>query len=114
MKKYKELQDDRYTGYESFCYRCRQQLLSEYPISCPKCGREDMKIHIWKDGDLQCGYAKLEREDSTKVQLIGYSEQYPKELPALTVKTLVSKQTEAIEGNKRDIKKLINVKRIGE
>ena len=51
--------------------------------------------------------------DSTKVQLIGYSEQYPKELPALTVKTLVSKQTEAIE-NRRDITKLISVKRIGE
>ena len=51
--------------------------------------------------------------DSAKVQLIGYSEQYPKELPALTVKTLVSKQTEAIEG-KRDIKKLISIKRIGE
>ena len=51
--------------------------------------------------------------DSTKVQLIGYSEQYPKELPALTVKTLVSKQTEAIE-SKRDIIKLISVKRIGE
>ena len=51
--------------------------------------------------------------DSTKVQLIGYNEQYPKELPALTVKTLVSKQAEAIEG-KRGIKKLINVKRIGE
>ena len=51
--------------------------------------------------------------DSTKVQLIGYSEQYPKELPALTVKTLVSKQTEAIEG-KRDIKKLIKIKQIGE
>ena len=48
--------------------------------------------------------------DSTKVQLIGYSEQYPKELPALTVKTLVSKQAEAIE-SKRDIKQLINVKR---
>ena len=52
--------------------------------------------------------------DSTKVQLIGYSEQYPKELPALTIKTLVSKQTEAIEGNKRDIKNLIKIKRIGE
>ena len=52
--------------------------------------------------------------DSAKVQLIGYSEQYPKELPALTVKTLVSKQTEAIEGNKRDIKNLIKIKRIGE
>ena len=51
--------------------------------------------------------------DSTKVQLIGYSEQYPKELPALTVKTLVSKQTEAIE-NRRDITKSISVKRIGE
>ena len=51
--------------------------------------------------------------DSTKVQLIGYSEQYPKELPALTVKTLVSKQTEAIEG-KRDIKNLTKIKRIGE
>ena len=48
--------------------------------------------------------------DSTKVQLIGYSEQYPKELPALTVKTLVSKQVEAIE-SKRDVKQLINVKR---
>ena len=45
--------------------------------------------------------------DSAKVQLIGYSEQYPMELPASTVKTLVSKQTEAIEGNKRDIKKLL-------
>ena len=44
--------------------------------------------------------------DSTKVQLIGYSEQYPKELPAFTVKALVSKQTEAIEG-KRDINALI-------
>ena len=51
--------------------------------------------------------------DSAKVQLIGYSEQYPKELPALTIKTLVSKQTEAIE-SKRDIIKLISVKRIGE
>ena len=51
--------------------------------------------------------------DSAKVQLIGYSEQYPKELPALTVKTLVSKQTEDIEG-KRDIKNLIKIKRIGE
>ena len=49
--------------------------------------------------------------DSTKVQLIGYSEQYPKELPALTVKTLVSKQAESIEG-KRDIKKLISIKQI--
>ena len=36
--------------------------------------------------------------DSTKVQLIGYSEQYPRELPASTVKTLVGKQTEAIKG----------------
>ena len=52
--------------------------------------------------------------DSAKVQLIGYSEQYPRELPAVTVKTLVSKQTEAIEGNKRDIKNLIKIKRIGE
>ena len=51
--------------------------------------------------------------DSAKVQLIGYSEQYPRELPAVTVKTLVSKQTEAIE-NKRDIKNLIKIKRIGE
>ena len=51
--------------------------------------------------------------DSAKVQLIGYSEQYPRELPAVTVKTLVSKQTEAIEG-KRDIKNLIKIKRIGE
>ena len=51
--------------------------------------------------------------DSAKVQLIGYSEQYPKELPAVTVKTLVSKQTEAIEGG-RDIKNLIKIKRIGE
>ena len=51
--------------------------------------------------------------DSTKVQLIGYSEQYPKELPALTVKTLVSKQVEAIE-SKRDIKNLTKIKRIGE
>ena len=51
--------------------------------------------------------------DSTKVQLIGYSEQYPKELPALTIKTLVNKQVEAIE-SKRDIKQLIKIKRIGE
>ena len=63
MKQYKDLCSEKYTGYESFCYRCGQQLLSEYPISCPKCGREDMKIHIWKDGNLQCGYAKVEREE---------------------------------------------------
>ena len=39
--------------------------------------------------------------DSAKVQLIGYSEQYPRELPAVTVKTLVSKQTEAIEKDRK-------------
>jgi hypothetical protein len=67
MKTSKQLRDDKYTGYESFCYRCRQQLLSEYPISCPKCGCEDMKIHIWKDGNLQAHYAKVEREERAAV-----------------------------------------------
>ena len=51
--------------------------------------------------------------DETKVKLIGYDEDYPKELPALTVKNLVGKQAEAI-GGKRDITNIINVKRIGE
>ena len=50
--------------------------------------------------------------DETKVKLIGYDEDYPKELPALTVKSLVVKQAEAI-GGKRDIKNITNVKRIG-
>ena len=44
--------------------------------------------------------------DSAKVQLIGYSEGYPRELPALTVKSIVSTPAPAIE-NKRDIKTLI-------
>ena len=47
--------------------------------------------------------------DSTKVQLIGYNEQYPRELPALTVKSIVGTQDPAIE-NKRDIKALIGKK----
>ena len=44
--------------------------------------------------------------DETKVKLIGYSEEYPRELPALTVKSIVGTQAPAIE-NKRDIKALI-------
>lgn len=51
--------------------------------------------------------------DETKVKLVGYDKEYPKELPALTVKSLVVKQAEAI-GGKRDIKNITNVKRIGE
>ena len=74
-----QIKAEKLTTYECFCYACRKPYLTEYAANCPICGAEPSSVNEWKDGNFQCGYAKLEREDSTKVQLIGYSEQYPKE-----------------------------------
>ena len=54
----------------------------------------------------------LEDADETPVHLVGYEPNYPKALPALTIKTNISAQKQAIE-NKRDIMKMITVKGIG-
>ena len=62
MKKYKDLCSEKYTGYEYFCYTCRKQILESSPAPCPVCGSEDMKIHIWKDVNLQCSYADIKQE----------------------------------------------------
>ena len=53
----------------------------------------------------------LEDADETPVHLVGYEPNYPKALPALTIKTNISAQKQAIE-NKRDIVKMITVKGI--
>ena len=54
----------------------------------------------------------LEDADETPVHLVGYEPNYPKALPALTIKTNISAQKQAIE-NKRDIVKMITVKGMG-
>ena len=53
----------------------------------------------------------LEDADETPVHLVGYEPNYPKALPALTIKTNISAQKQAIE-NRRDITKMITVKGI--
>ena len=54
----------------------------------------------------------LEDADETPVHLVGYEPNYPKALPALTIKTNIGAQKQAIE-NKRDITKMITVKGMG-
>ena len=51
----------------------------------------------------------LEDADETPVHLVGYEPNYPKALPALTIKTNIGAQKQAIE-NRRDITKMITVK----
>ena len=51
----------------------------------------------------------LEDADETPVHLVGYEPNYPKALPALTIKTNIGTQKQAIE-NRRDITKMIVVK----
>ena len=53
----------------------------------------------------------LEDADETPVHLVGYEPNYPKALPALTIKTNIGAQKQAIE-NRRDITKMITVKGI--
>ena len=53
----------------------------------------------------------LEDADETPVHLVGYEPNYPKALPALTIKTNIGTQKQAIE-NRRDITKMITVKGI--
>ena len=54
----------------------------------------------------------LEDADETPVHLVGYEPNYPKALPALTIKTNIGAQKQAIE-NRRDITKMITVKGMG-
>ena len=50
--------------------------------------------------------------DKAPVYLVGYELNYPSKLPALTVKTNVGAQKQAIE-NRLDITKMITVKGMG-
>ena len=63
MKTSKQLIAEKYTGYEAYCYKCKQQLFGQVPFDCPICGNDELKVHEWKDGNLQGHYAKVEREE---------------------------------------------------
>ena len=69
----------------------------------------DYLIGIAEQKNRFDGY--LEDADETPVHLVGYEPNYPKALPALTIKTNIGAQKQAIE-NRRDITKMITVKGI--
>lgn len=70
----------------------------------------DYLIGIAERDNRFAGY--LKDADATPVYLVGYKPDYPKALPALTIKTNIGAQKQAIE-NRRDITKMITVKGMG-